>query len=603
MLAVLRPIARLVFSLGRAGSILLLGIGLVRALIPISMAYVGKRIVDGAIAAASGDGTLRDGVLGWVAIELGLAVLTAGLARAHGLIRIVLGARLGYGINQKLLEKAISLDLAHFESPAVYDKLQNARREATSRPLNLYVNAVEGLSGAVTLASLAAALFTFDARAVLILLFATIPLFVIEARYSGEAFRLFSWRAPDVRRMRYIEMLLTRDDYAKEVKLYGLGREMLSRYRALYERLFGQERSLALRRTSFTFVIGLLSTGAFYGCYAWIVADAVSGRITIGDMTLYIAVFRQGQGALRTILGAASSSYEDVLFMSNLFAFLSIPSARPPVTEPFVGDERPGIRLESVSFRYPGTERLALDGVTLQIAPGETVAIVGENGAGKTTLVKLLVGLYSPTSGTAALDGRPIGSWPPEDLRRRFAVVLQDFVRYQLTAAENVGLGDVARLADRDRIVRAAEQGGAREAIDTLPRGFDTQLGRWFDGGVELSAGDWQRVAVARAFMRDADILILDEPSASLDAEGEHALFERFGELTRGKTAILVSHRFSTVRMAQRIVVLAEGKIVESGTHDALMAAGGRYAHLFNLQAKGYLTGAAPERRPEPRPS
>ncbi len=566
--------------------------GLVRSLIPLAVAWVGKLIVDGVVVAVkTHDPEAQRQVLMWVALEFALMALTGLITGVQGLLRSLLGARLAYVINIKILEKALTLDLIHFENPEVYDKLQNARREASSRPLNLFVNGVDLVGNVITLASYGVLLLTFDWLTLLILVVATVPAFVVEARFSGEAFRLFSWRAPESRKMRYLELVLTWDTHAKEVKLYQLAEEIMKRYRALYDELFDEERSLSIRRAVWGFVLGLISTIALYGCYAWIVARTVAGILTLGDMTLYISVFRQGQGALRNILKAIGTTYEDNLFMSNLFSFFEIPTAGEVPARYDPGEaalERTGFVLENVSFRYPGTEKWALHDVSLRIDANESLAIVGENGAGKTTLIKLLTGLYQPVSGTITLDGRPLSSFPPEVLRRRFGVVLQDFVRYQFTARDNVGLGRPDRLTDDDMIVAAAEKGGAKAPIDALPHGFDTQLGRWFEGGVELSTGNWQKVAVSRAFMREADILVLDEPTAALDAEAEHALFQRFRQLTDGKMALLISHRFSTVRMADRIVVLAGGQVEEIGTHGELLEKGGRYAHLFNLQAKGY---------------
>jgi ATP-binding cassette subfamily B protein len=389
--------------------------------------------------------------------------------------------------------------------------------------------------------------------------------------------------------MRYLETLLTASEPAREVKLFGFGQLMLARYEALYQKLYKEERSIELRRNLWGFVLGAVSTLSLYGCYAWIVERTVAGAISLGDMALYVTLFRSGQGTIRQMLRALSSTYEDNLYLGNLFSFLELPV--PPRTAGSSGvapSSRSGFVLEDVSFRYPGSNRLALDGVSLSIAPGEKLAIVGENGSGKSTLVRLLSGLHSPTSGRILLDGVRLDHIDPEILRKRFAVVLQDFGRYQFTAKDNIGLGEVEVVDDIARIERAAELAGATPVIAGLPKGLDTQLGRMFDGGVELSAGNWQKIAVARAFMRDADVLVLDEPTASLDAEAEHALFERFRTLADGRTALLISHRFSTVRMADRIVVLSSGKAEEIGTHSELVARGGRYARMFRLQAAGY---------------
>ena len=417
---------------------------------------------------------------------------------------------------------------------------------------------------------------------------------VLLARFSGAAFRLRNWRSPDARRLNYLEYVMANDEHAKEVKLFGLGPLLLARYRDLAERFYDEDKSLATRRALWAYLLSLVSTLVFYGCYALIVVAAARGALSLGDMTLYLAAFRQGQQAFQSILTAVGGMYEDTLYMSNLFEFLAIPTPRaaptPGAAAPataVLGEE--GIRFEGVGFRYPDADGWALRGIDLFLPKGQSLALVGENGAGKTTFIKLLAGLYRPTEGRVRLDGRDLRDWNEEDLRRRIGVIFQDFNQYQLLARENVAFGSVEHLGDELRVQRAVEQGGARELVSGLTQGLDTQLGRWFKGGAELSGGQWQKVALARAFMREeADILILDEPTAALDAEAEHAVFERFRQLTKGRTAILISHRFPTVRMADRILVLEHGRVIEDGSHADLLAAGARYAQLFKLQAAGY---------------
>ena len=388
----------------------------------------------------------------------------------------------------------------------------------------------------------------------------------------------------------YLEYVLTSDEHAKEVMTLDLAPTLLARYEAISEAIWGEERGLAVRRTFWVVALAQLGTLAFYGCYGFIAVLAATGRIGLGDMTMYALAFRQGQLAFQGILLALGSLYEHDLYMSNLLGFLALPT-RPRALALAAAPERDerGIRFEGVGFRYPEQERFALRGIDLTIAPGETVALVGHNGAGKSTFIKLLAGLYEPSEGRILLDGRDLRSYPKEALRRRLAVVFQDYNQYQVTARENVGFGDPARVEDTARVAAAVERGGAAEIVAGLPAGLETQLGRWFDGGVELSGGQWQRVALARAFMREeADVLVLDEPTAALDVDAEREVFARVRELAAGRTLLLISHRFANVRTADRIVVLEASGVVEAGTHAALMAADGLYAAMFRKQASGY---------------
>ena len=565
------------------GTLGLAALTILAASLPPIVAYVGKLIVDAVVA--------RDGAraVRMVLAELAVVAVMALLERSLGLVRQLVGARLGIDVNLAILEKAEKLELRHFEDSEFYDKLSRARREASLRPLSLIESNFQVLRHALTLAGYIALLMRFSSLMVLALLVATIPAFIAEARFSGAAFRLRNWRSPDTRRLIYLEYVLANDEHAKEVKLFGLGPVLLGRYRSLSERFFGEDRRLAVRRTGWGFGLSLVSTAVFYACYASIVAFTVRGRLSLGDMTLYLVAFRQGQQSFQAILSAVGSMYEDTLYMSNLFEFLAIPTERRKPNAPTALQPEQGIRFENVGFEYSGAERWALRGIDLFIPKGQSLALVGENGAGKTTLIKLLSGLYQPSEGRILLDGRDLGDWEETSLRRRIGVIFQDFNQYQLLLRENVAFGSVDHLQDDLRVARAVELGGARELVAGLASGLDTQLGRWFKEGVELSGGQWQKVALARAFMRDeADILILDEPTAALDAEAEHAVFQRFRTLAQGRTTLLISHRFPTVRMADRIVVLEGGRIIEEGTHAELLSAGARYARLFALQAEGY---------------
>jgi ATP-binding cassette subfamily B protein/ATP-binding cassette subfamily C protein len=586
---------RLVWAADRGGALQLGALTGALALLPAAVAWVGKLIVDAVVLAArqAEPGGGRP-VLALVALELALMAAQLVLARLAGYRRELLRASLGNLLNERLLEKALQLELRHFEDSEVHDKMQNARREASSRPLSLAMQLVAIGQNLVTLAALSGLLWRLSPASVAVVVAASVPAFLAEARLAGESFRLYSWRAPEGRRLNYLEWILTRDAHVKEVKLYGLGPLVLGRYRALFRKFFEEDRRLALRRLAAGVGFGLLALVAFYGMYALLVGRAAASEISLGDLTLYIVVFRQGQGALQAVLAAVGGMYEDALFMQNLFAFLAIPTGgeRPRVTPaPTLPRSRSlPIELDRVSFRYPGHDAWALRDVSLTLAPGETLGLVGENGAGKSTIVKLLLRLHEPTEGAVRWGGVDLRDLDPADLRGRIGAVFQDYVRYQFSAAENIGLGEPSQLGDRARIERAAGLGGAASLVEGLPQGYDTVLGGWFERGQELSAGQWQKLAVARAFMRDqAQLLILDEPTASIDAEGEHELFERFRQLASGRSAIVISHRFSTVRLADRIAVLLGGRLSELGSHQELLARDGRYAHLFHLQARGYL--------------
>ncbi len=584
----------LVWRADRAGALAVAALTAFSALLPAAIAWVGKLIVDAVVAASRGAGAPgRPARL--VLLELALMALSLTASRLLGLQRELLRARLGNAVNERILTKALELELRHFEDSEVYDKMQNARREASSRPLSLVMQLFAIAQNAVTLLALSALLVRLSPWSVLVVVASSIPAFVAEARLAAASFRLSSWRAPEGRRLNYLEWILTRDSHVKEVKLFDLGELVLSRFRELFTKFYREDRRLALRRMVFGLLFGLVSLAAFYGMYALVAGRAARAEISLGDLTLYLAVFRQGQGAVQSILSAVGAMYEDALYMTNLFAFFAIPTGgerarrSPPITPPSGAPSR--IAFEGVSFRYPGQSAWALRDVTLALEPGEKLGLVGENGAGKTTLVKLLLRLYDPTEGAITWGGVDLRDMDAADLRRRVGAVFQDFVRYQFSAAENVGLGSPAHLNDRPRIVEAARRGGAAAVLEALPEGYDTILGGWFEKGHELSAGQWQKVAVARAFMReDAELLILDEPTASIDAESEHELFEKFRALAASRSAIVISHRFSTIRtMADRIAVLREGRIEELGSHRELMEKDGRYAHLFRLQARGYL--------------
>nr|WP_298378202.1 ABC transporter ATP-binding protein [uncultured Halomonas sp.] len=570
---------------------------LVAGVLPAVAAWVGKLIVDAVVAAmalhSQTDSPLEFAtlwpVLRYVALEALVIALIALAQRGLSAQQSLLRALLGQKVNVMILEKAGTLTLSQFEDSEFYDKLTRARREASTRPLALVTKTFGLLQNAISLASFAVLLVQFSPWALLILLIGALPVFVSEAKFSGDAFRLFRWRSPQTRMQMYLETVLAREDSIKEVKLFGLEPLFLKRYRDIFESLYAEDRRLTIRRDSWGFLLGLLGTLAFYGAYGWVVIETIGGRLTLGDMTMYLMVFKQGQSALSASLTAISGMYEDNLYLSNLYEYLEQPVA--PSTGMLTQGALPGdgIRFESVGFTYPGTQMPVLENIDLHLRPGESLALVGQNGSGKTTLIKLLTRLYDPSEGRILLDGSDLKEWDDATLRRRIGVIFQDFERYQLQVGENLGVGDVAAFTDTERWERAARQGMANDFIERMEHGYHTQLGRWFKNGQELSGGQWQKIALARAYMREeADILVLDEPTAAMDAAAEAQVFEQFRRHARERMTLLISHRFSTVRAADQIVVIDGGRIIEHGSHETLLAQEGRYAQLFRLQAAGY---------------
>lgn len=565
--------------------------------LPAAMAYVGQLIVDSVVAAM--DRYQSTGELAYfptlyyVAVEAFIVLFISACQRGLAGLQAILRELLGQRVNMMILEKAQYLTLAQFEDSEFYDKLVRARREASSRPLALVNKTFSLLQNAISMVSFAVLLWQFSPWALCLLVLGALPSFIAEAKFSGHAFLLARWRSPEVRQQNYLETLLAREDHIKEVRLYQLSPRFLARYRDIFLTLFRETKRLIMRREIWGFFLGIISTLVFYGAYGWIVTSTVVGTITLGQMTMYLLLFKQGQGAVSSSLTSISGMYEDNLYLSNLYEYLEQPVTATSTHDnsgktqgPLPGD---GIRFEDVSFTYPGSQAPSLSHIDLHIRPGTSLAIVGENGSGKTTLIKLLTRLYAPSSGRILLDGLDLQEWDEQALLTRIGVIFQDFVRYQFTVGENIGVGDDERFYDEQGWQQAAELGKATDFIDQLSQGYQTQLGRWFKNGQELSGGQWQKIALARAFMREkADILVLDEPTSAMDAAAEADIFAHFQQHTQNKMAILISHRFSTVRLANEIIVMEHGEIKERGTHKQLLQQEGQYAHLFHLQAKGY---------------
>ncbi|MDZ4871564.1 MAG: Vitamin B12 import ATP-binding protein BtuD [Chroococcidiopsis cubana SAG 39.79] len=585
-----RRAVALVWDTSRNLTIILASLTLVAGLLPAASAYAGKLIIDGVVLATQ-SGMMSDlwrtlGYLGLEAIVVELlAISKQGLSVCQSLLRALLGQK----VSVMILEKALSLELIQFEDSELYDKMSQARRGASTRPLSLVRRTFELIQDLLSLMTYSFLLLQFSLWTVVVLLVASIPAFVAETRFAGEAFRLFCWRTPESREQGYLESLIVRESSLKEVKLYQLGSLLLERHRSIFERIYHEDRNLTLSREFWSYLMDMLGSIAFYAIYVWIVVEAIAGRISLGDMTMYVMVFSRGKSTFSGFLSSIGDMYEDNLYLSNLYDFLeqnTATSSGQAVKGLIPGD---GLRFESVWFTYPGTSQPALKNVSLHLKPGEKLAIVGENGSGKTTLINLLTRLYVPDKGRVLLDGLDLQEWDREILSQRIGVIFQNFVQYQFTVGENIGVGDANHLNDEPRWRKSAEKGMALSFIEKIPENFHAQLGRLFKRGRELSLGQWQKIALSRAFMREnADILVLDEPTASMDAEAEFHIFKHFHQVTENRMAILISHRFSTVRIANRIAVLEAGELVEQGTHTQLLEIGGRYARLFSLQAEGY---------------
>ncbi len=596
----LPPFLRQIWQTSPGLTLASLGLRLVRALIPVVTLYIGKLIIDEAIVLVGLDlpfgglvQALREGhldrLLGLLGLELALAVLSDLLGRLVNYADGLLSELFTNASSVRLMEHAAVLDLEDFEDPDLQDKLDRARRLTMSR-MSLMSQLFGQLQDAVTVVAFSIGLLVYAPWLIALLAVALVPAFIGEAHFNALGYSLnYQW-TPERRQLEYLRQTGASVETAKEVKIFNLHRFLVERYRVLARKFFLANRALARRRALWGTLLAALGTLGYYVAYAYIAWRTVKGDFSIGDLTFLAGSFRRLRQLLEGLLIGFSQVAGQALYLDDLYSFFRIQPqihSRPdalPVPQPIAR----GFEFENVGFRYPGADAWALRGLEFELRAGEVLALVGENGAGKTTLVKLLARLYDPDEGRILLDGRDLRDYDLDDLRANIGVIFQDFVRYHLSAGENIGVGRIEALDDAARIREAARRGMADEVIDALPQGYDQLVGRRFKTGMDLSGGQWQKIAIARAWMRDAQVMILDEPTAALDARSEFEVFQRFRELSHERTAVLISHRFSSVRMADRILVLAGGKVEASGSHEQLMARGGRYAELFELQAAGY---------------
>ena len=567
---------------------------LVQAALPVAMLYTGKEIIDAIVVLvgqpANALPSWEHPVWFWLGLECGLAILNSLLGRAITVVDNLLGDLMSNDSSIRIMKHAATLDLYQFENAAFYDKLERARTSTAGRTM-LMSMVLSQIQDLISILFLVGALAAFNPWLIVLLVVAVIPSFMGESHFNRRSYSLTHSWTPERRELDYLRFIGASDQTAKEVKIFGLENFIINRFRDISNRYFLAHRNLTIRRAAWGSLFSFLGTVSYYAAYAYIVYQSLVGQITIGTLTFLAGSFQRMQGLLQGILGRFSRVSEMALYLRDFFDFLGL--------QPLSGQHngallipqpiQKGFVFENVSFRYPNTERWAIRNLSFTLHAGEKLALVGENGAGKTTIVKLLAHLYEPTEGRVLLDGVPLCDYNPDELRRAIGVIFQDYFRYALTAAENIAVGNIELRDNRAEIVRAAEKSLADEVVDQLPDQYDQMLGKRFEKGVDLSGGQWQKIALARAYMRDAQLVILDEPTASLDARAEHEVFLRFAELIQGKTGILISHRFSTVRMADRILFLEHGQLLELGSHEELLAQGGKYAELFRLQAQGYV--------------
>ena len=621
-LAALPRVVRLVWDASPGLTVAMFVATVLAGVMPAASAYTSKLLVNAVVSGIDihvhhlrdrippfGLGPLRtpaytsfEAIVFLAILQLAIFVVISLLGTIRNIAQQLLQNSVTMTIQLMVMEKAAGLDLAFYEDPGSYDLLRRAQNDSVSRPVMMISTAFGLLQTLLTFLTMIALLLAVSPLLAAIALVSPIPAFIADTRYGWRGYNIARWGSRLLRRMNYLVTLVTTDSYAKEVKVFGLGGYFIERYHLIAQAFYQTQTRQVTRRYTVGWLWGLLSTLVTSATYLFVAVQAIAGRLTLGDLTLYTTAAQSVQGSIQGILGGFTGMYEHNLYLSNLFELMEVKTVLPvpadpaPVPRPLRGE----ITFEHVSFAYGGASANALTDLSFTVRPGETLAVVGRNGAGKTTLFKLICRLYDPIAGRILVDGVDIRDYEPAELRRQIGAMFQDYVDYQATAAENIGLGDLPQLDDREAIAQAGRQAGADELIAQLPAGYDTALGKWFDAGVNLSGGEWQKVALARAFMRDAPILLLDEPTAALDAQAEYDLFERLKTLTSGKTAVYISHRFSTVRRADRILFLEHGRLVEEGTHEQLMALDGRYARLFRMQASAYTGDEVVDLDPAP---
>jgi len=562
---------------------------IIRSALPVAILYVGKLIIDQVVFLSRGSIDEHYHLWQLVAIEFLLAILSDALSRATTLVDSLLGDLFSNHTSIQIMEHAATLDLDQFEDSEFYDKLERARQQTIGRTV-LLSQILSQVQDIITMAFLAAGLIVFNPWLIVLLFIAVLPAFAGESYFNDKNYSLTRRQTPERRELDYMRFLGASDETAKEVKIFNLSGFLTDRFRFLSDKFYKDNKRIAVKRSVWGTLFAVLGSLGYYGAYVFIIFKTITGKLSIGDLTFLAGSFRQLRSLLEGILPRFTAVSQGAIYLKDFFDFFNITSKiKPPVNPlPFPNPIKEGFTFENVGFRYANSERWANRHLSFTFHAGEKLALVGENGAGKTTLVKLLARLYEPTEGRILLDGHDLREYNLEELRAQVGVIFQDYIRYQMNVSQNIAVGNIGEKENENLIINSAKQSLADVLVQRLPGKYEQALGKRFNNGVELSGGEWQKIALARAYMKNAQLLILDEPTAALDARAEYEVFQRFSELTKGKTAVLISHRFSTVRMADRILVLEKGELLEEGRHEELLLKNGRYAELFNLQAKGY---------------